>query len=94
MGSRGGSSATELEIVSVDGNKVKAKLVRYYTRRNRTCDGEYPMDGTLNGNSLELSTVKGDNTLAGCDTSLKVTVDGNKLVGSIGAGGARLELSK
>lgn len=93
-GQRGGQNSTELEIVSVAGDKVKAKLIRYYNRRFNTCDGEYPMEGTYGGNTLELSTVKTDNTLMGCETSLKVVVDGNKLSGTIGPNSIKIELSK
>ena len=92
-GERGGPRATELEIVSAEGSKVKATLTRY-GGRSYSCGGATPMEGTYTGNTLELSTVKTPDLIAGCETNLTVTLTGNKLTGTIGPNKRNLELSK
>lgn len=89
----GGPLPTALQIVSVNGSKVKAELIRYGGRQC-TCCGEAPMEGTYIEDTLKLSTAKTADIVRGCKISLTVTVTGNKLSGTIGRKKLRLELSK
>ena len=73
-----------LEITSVDGEIVKGKAVRTARGKNVRCNGEYPVEGPVKGNELSLkSTEKGGRT-EDCRVNLKLTVESNKLVGTMG----------
>ncbi len=81
---RGDVSGTlALEVTSVDGETVKGKATRA-AQIYGGCDGEYPVAGTLKGNELTLrSTTKGGRA-RDCNLTARFTVEGNKLVGTLG----------
>ena len=96
-GGRGGESTTgiALEILSVDGDNVAGKAIRAPAARGgrSTCHGEYPVEGMVKGDTLELrGTEKGIKAIGAgdCQMTLRLTVDGNKLVGTVNKSQAQL----
>ena len=81
-----------LEISAVDGNAVKGKATRMSNVGRPTCNGNYPMAGTLKGDALDLRSTKLGGPTGECRMRLRLAVDGNKLVGTMN--GVRAELSK
>jgi hypothetical protein len=80
-----------LEITSVDGDTVKGKAVRT-AQRQGACNGEYPVEGTVKGNDLNLKSLAKGGPAGDCNMALKLTVEGNKLVGMMNS--FKTELSK
>ena len=73
-----------LELASLEDGIVKGKAVR----GGGPCRGEYPVEGTIKGNQLEL---RGKGGPAGdCGMVLRLTVEGNKLVGAYNKAKAQL----
>jgi len=84
-----------LEILSVDGDKVSATAVRARggAAGRSPCAGEYPVEGTVKGDTLVLrATEKGVKAVGAgdCGLMLRLTVDGNKLVGTVNKNEAQL----
>lgn len=75
----------ELNITSVENEKVKAALVR----NGQECKGDFELEGTIKGNQLVLRSNKGGRA-GDCTSNLQLTVDGNKLVGKISTYAAQL----
>src|SRR5262245_12807279 len=72
-----------LEIVSVEGDTVKGKAVRGSAGPAYRCAGEYPMEGKVKDSALTLrATAKGGRG-GDCDLTFRLTVEGNKLVGTV-----------
>ena len=72
-----------LEIVSVEGNTVKGTAVRGSAGPAYRCAGEYPMEGKVKDNALTLRATTKGGRAGDCDLSFRVTVEGNKLVGTV-----------
>jgi len=84
-----------LEILSVDGDAVAGKAIRAPAARGgrSPCAGEFPVEGKVRGDTLELKgTEKGIKAMGAgdCEMALRLTVDGNKLVGTINNSKAQL----
>ena len=89
------STGITLEILSVDGDSVAGKAIRAPRAGGgrSTCHGEYPVEGKVKGDTLELrGTEKGIKAIGAgdCQMTLRLTVDGNKLVGTINNSKAQL----
>ena len=72
-----------LEILTVEGDTVKGKAVRGAAGSARGCAGEYPVEGKLKGDTLELKATEKGGPAGDCQLTLKLTVEGNKLVGTL-----------
>jgi len=74
-----------LEILSVDGDKVSATAVRARggAAGRSPCAGEYPVEGKLKGDTLALRATTKGGPAGDCDLTLRLTVEGNKLVGTV-----------
>jgi hypothetical protein len=81
-----------LEITSAEGDAVKGKAVRMGSGMFVGCNGEYPVEGKLKGNALILRSVTKSGPAGDCSMTLRLTVEGNKLVGTLGQ--MKAELSK
>ncbi len=73
-----------LEISSVEGGAVKGTAVRMAPPGRGGCRGEYPVEGTVKGNELTLKATEKGGPAGDCNVNLKLTVEGNKLVGTMG----------
>jgi hypothetical protein len=83
-----------LEILSVEGGRVKAKAVRGAYANigvGLTCAGEYQLEGTYENNKLLLKSVAGPGA-GDCRLGFMLVVEGNKLKGRLNKND--LELSK
>jgi hypothetical protein len=80
-----------LEILGVDGDKVSAKAVRASgSQRGRSpCVGEYQLEGKVKGDALVLKSITSP-AAGDCSLNMTLTVDGNRLVGTINKGNAQL----
>lgn len=78
-----------LELTSLEDGTVKGKAVRMGTS---SCAGEYPVQGTVKGNELELRSTARSGRASDCRTGFKLTVEGNKLTGTMN--GMIAQLSK
>lgn len=77
-----------LVIASVDGMVVKGTVTRH---QKGACNGDYPMEGSIDGNTLVMkATQKSD---LDCNFKMNVKVEGSKLVGT-GIGDRPIVLSK
>ena len=72
-----------LEILTVEGDTVKGTAVRGASGSARGCAGEYPVEGKLKGDTLELKATTKGGPAGDCDLTLRLTVEGNKLVGTL-----------
>jgi hypothetical protein len=81
-----------LEILSVDGDSVSAKAVRASgsLRGRSACAGEYQLEGKVKGDALELRVTEKGGGAGDCGMTLRLTVDGNKLVGTVNKNKAQL----
>jgi hypothetical protein len=75
----------ELNITSVENEKVKATLLRH----GAECKGDFELEGTIKENQLVLRSNKGGRA-GDCTSNLQLTVDGNKLAGKISNYAAQL----
>jgi len=80
-----------LEILSVKDNTVTGTAVNESTGN---CAGEYSVAGTMTGNTLSLRETKKGGVAGDCGLRLELTVDGDKLVGTMGEKGNPVRLSK
>ena len=72
-----------LEILTVEGDTVKGTAVRGAAGSARGCAGEYPVEGKLKGDILELRATKKGGQAGDCQLTLRLTVEGSKLVGTL-----------
>ena len=79
-----------LEITAVDGDIVKGKAFRTAFVPRPPCNGNYPMEGKLKGDSLVLRATEKGGPLGDCTMTLRLTVEGDKLVGTMNGVKARL----
>lgn len=79
----------ELTIASVENGKVKGTATSY----SKSCGGQYEMQGTYQDDKLALKSANKSGGAGDCWFGLKLTVDGNKLVGTTGVG-SPIQLSK
>lgn len=79
----------ELTIASVEGGKVKGAARSY----SRSCGGDFPVEGTYEGSKLEIRSTAKFGPAGDCSFRMRLTVEGNKLVGETG-GGRPIQLSK
>ena len=77
----------ELNLTSIENGAVKGSAVRH----GRQCPGTYPMEGTLSDNRLTLKSGKGGNA-DDCSANMRLTVEGDKLKGTLG--NTPIELSR
>jgi hypothetical protein len=83
-----------LEILSVEGGRVKAKAVRGAFANigpGLTCAGEYQLEGTYENNKLALKSVAGPGA-GDCRLGFMLVAEGNKLKGRVNKND--IELSK
>lgn len=78
-----------LEILGVEGDTVSAKAVRERSIQRSPCAGEYRLEGKLKGNALALKSISGPGS-GDCNLTMRLTVDGNKLAGTINKWDAQL----
>ena len=76
-------------IESVEGGVVKGVA----TRHAEKCRGDYPVQGKMDGNKLELRETEKGGPAGDCGFKANLTVEGNKLVGTMGDG-SPVEVSK
>ncbi len=88
VGAKNQSIGVRLVIASVEGSIVKGTATRF---QKGACNGEFPMEGTIEGNTLIMKAT--ERSALDCNFKLSVKVDGNKLVGT-GIGDKPIELSK
>ena len=90
--SRRGNVVTgiSLEILSVDGDVVSAKAVRASPRGRSSCAGEYQLMGKVRGDILVLKSIEKAGSAGDCGLNVRLTVDGDKLVGTINRFDAQL----
>jgi hypothetical protein len=69
----------ELNITNVEGEKVKGTLLRHGAQ----CKGDFELEGTLKENQLVLRSNK-SGASEDCVSNFRLTVEGNKLVGTMG----------
>jgi uncharacterized protein YceK len=85
-GSRGDRQwGLELTIGSIEGENVKGTLVRYGAQ----CKGNFDLEGTLKENQLVLRSNK-SGPAGDCTSNFRLTVEGNKLAGTMGTFPAQL----
>lgn len=84
------TTGISLEIVSVDGDTVSAKAVRAPARGRSPCAGEYQLEGKVKGDALVLKSIERGGSAGDCGLNVSLTVDGNKLVGTINKRDAQL----
>jgi len=72
-----------LEIRSVEGDTVKGTAVRGAAGAAFRCAGEYPVEGKLKGDTLALRATTKGGSAGDCDLTLRLTVEGSKLVGTL-----------
>ena len=93
-GSKENTVRLTLVIASVEGGIVKGTATNEgSTGRKNPCGGDYPMEGKYEGNKLQLKSTEKGGRVGDCGLSLNLTVEGNKLVGTTGAG-YKVQLSK
>src|SRR4051812_25741404 len=83
------SFGLELIIEGVENGVVKAALAFH----GINCFGNYPMEGKLNGDQLQLRATRKGGLGGDCQIELTGTVEGNKIVGRL-ADGSPVQLSK
>ena len=83
------SFGLELIIEDVENGMVKATLAFH----GISCFGNYPMEGKLNGDQLQLRATRKGGLAGDCQIELTGTVEGNKIVGRL-ADGSPVQLSK
>jgi len=71
-----------LIIDSIQDGRVKGTLTRYRSGKSSACEGDYPMEGKLEGDLLAMKSTERQGLGEGCGFSFKVTVSGNKLTGT------------
>jgi len=86
----GSARGLTLEILSVEGDIVKGKAFRALIRERDGCHGEYLVEGTLKSDILDLRAIEKGGPAGDCPMRLRLTVEGNKLVGTMGKLEARL----
>lgn len=69
-------------IESVEGGLVKGVA----TRHEDKCRGDYPVQGKMDGNKLQLRATEKGGPAGDCGFSANMTVEGNKMVGTMGDG--------
>ena len=80
-----------LELLTVESDTVKGKAVRMaYGPYATMCNGNYRVEGKLKGDALELRSIEKAGIAGDCDMTLNLTVEGNKLVGTINNDKAQL----
>jgi hypothetical protein len=86
-----GLQVTGLVVIidSVEGGAVKGSL----TIMGSQCPGDYPFEGKLGDGKLQLHTTEKGGRAGDCGLRLNLTVEGNKLKGTTGAG-HQAELSR
>jgi hypothetical protein len=77
-----------LELASLEDGIVKGKAARM----GGPCRGDYPVEGMIKGDELELRATRKGGPAGDCGMRLRLTVVGNKLVGTMNKNKA--ELSK
>lgn len=85
-----------LVIASVDNGVVKGTATNQGiagSKRGGACRGDFPMEGKSDGGKLTLRSTESGSKVGDCNLSLNLAVEGNKLVGTTGAG-YKVELSK
>jgi len=78
----GKTTGVALVIDSVQDGRIKGTLTRYRSGKNNSCQGDYPMEGRLEGNVLTMKSTERQGLGEGRGFSLKVTANGNKLTGT------------
>jgi hypothetical protein len=73
---RAGGGAPSLVITNVDNGVVKGTATTY-----GRCAGEYPLEGRVEGDKLELKSTKAGR-LADCVIDYNLSVDGKRLTGT------------
>jgi len=68
-----------LELASLEDGIVRGKAVR----GGGPCRGEYPVEGMIKGDELELRATRKGGPAGDCGMVLRLTVEGNKLVGTM-----------
>lgn len=77
----------ELTLGSIENGVVKGSVVRH----GRQCPGTYPIEGTIKDGAMNLRSGKGG-TADDCSANLRLTVEGDKLKGTMGS--TPIELSR
>ena len=72
-----------LEILTVEGDTVKGKAVRMAEGTRVSCAGEYPVEGKVKGDALELIATEKGGPAGDCPMTFRLTVEGSKLVGTM-----------
>jgi hypothetical protein len=86
LGSRGEiNHGLTLEIASTEGGAVKGTATRMATGARTPCNGKYAVEGTLKDNQLNLRSLEKGGAASDCNVNLRLTVEGNKLVGTLGS---------
>ena len=88
---RVGTQAVGLTLVidSVVDGAVKGTATNYA----KVCRGDFPMEGKLQGDKLELRSIAKGGPAGDCSLEWSLNVEGNKLVGT-GRGGNAITLSR
>ena len=79
-----------LVIATVDGDAVYGTAVRISSVAMPPCNGEYPVEGKLKGDMLELRASKKGGPRGDCSMVLRLKVDRNRLVGTMNGVPAQL----
>lgn len=79
-----------LEVLAVEGDTVKGKAARASVGNRDGCAGEFTVEGKVKGNELELKSTASSVGAGDCSMALRLTVDGNKLVGTMNQSRAQL----
>ena len=80
--SMGGKNySLELNITRFENNAVEASVLRYGV----SCSGEYKLKGSYKESKLTLRSIADGGNAGDCKTNLSLSLDGNKLVGKLGA---------
>ena len=90
MGQHGAQHGVQLIIASVENGLAKGTAT---LSTRGPCSGEYPMEGKSEDNKLSMKATAKGGRLGDCSFSFNVVREGNKLVGTAGAG-RPLQLSK
>ena len=77
------STGLTLEILTVEGDTVKGKAVRMAEGTRVSCAGEYPVEGKVKGDALELIATEKGGPAGDCPMTFRLTVEGSKLVGTM-----------
>ena len=88
-----GTTGATLVVDSIEGDLVKVTVVQSYGNRQAFCRGPHPMEGKLEGNTLNLAFTANAEKAKDCGFQLNLTINGNSITGTDNLG-QKVDISK